>query len=64
MLNALFAALVLVSVLVAAFSGRMEAISSAILGDAGKAVQLAIGLVGVMSLFMGLMRVAQDGGML
>lgn len=64
MLNALFVALVLISVLVAAFSGRMEAISSAILTDAGKAVDLAIGLVGVMSLFMGLMRVAQDGGML
>lgn len=64
MLNALFVALVLLSVLVAASTGRMEPLSSGILDDAGKSVQLALGLVGTMSLFMGLMRVAQDGGML
>lgn len=64
MLNIFFVALVLLSVLVAAFNGHMEAVSSGALDSARKAVELAIGLVGAMSLFMGLMRVAQDGGML
>jgi spore maturation protein SpmA len=63
-LNAVFVALVLVSVLVAAFTGHMEAVSSSALDGAKKAVELAIGLVGALSLFLGLMRVAQDGGLL
>ena len=64
MLNAFFVVLVLLSVLVAAFTGHMEAVSSASLDAAKKAVELALGLVGAMSLFMGLMRVAADGGLL
>lgn len=64
MLNAFFVALVLLSVLVAAFTGHMDAVSSSALDAARKSVELAIGLVGAMSLFMGLMKVAQDGGLL
>ncbi len=64
MLNAFFVVLVLGSVLVAAFMGHMEAVSSSALDAAKKSVELALGLVGVMSLFMGLMKVAQDGGLL
>jgi spore maturation protein SpmA len=63
-LNAFFVALVLVSVLVAAFTGRMPAVSSASLDSAKKAVDLALGLVGAMALFMGLMKVVQDAGLL
>jgi spore maturation protein SpmA len=63
-LNVFFVGLVLVSVLVAAFTGNMEAVSGSALDAAKKAVELALGLVGVMSLFMGLMKVAQDGGLL
>jgi spore maturation protein SpmA len=42
----------------------MEALSSAMVDSAGGAVELAIGLVGVMTLFLGLMKVAEAGGML
>ncbi len=42
----------------------MEALSSAMVETAGGAVDLAIGLVGVMTLFLGLMKVAEAGGML
>ena len=42
----------------------MEALSSAMVESAGSAVELAIGLVGVMTLFLGLMKVAEAGGML
>jgi spore maturation protein SpmA len=63
-LNAFFVVLVLLSVLVAAFTGHMESVSSSALDAAKTAVELALGLVGVMSLFMGLMKVAADGGLL
>ncbi len=42
----------------------MEILSKATIDSAGAAVELAIGLVGVMALFLGLMKVAEVGGML
>ncbi len=42
----------------------MEQVSQAVLSSAGDAVTLAIGLVGVMAFFLGLMRVAEDAGLL
>jgi spore maturation protein SpmA len=42
----------------------MEALSKAMVDSAAGAVELAIGLVGVMTLFLGLMKVAEAGGLL
>lgn len=42
----------------------MEALSASMIDSAKAAVELAIGLVGVMALFLGLMKVAEKGGML
>ncbi len=42
----------------------MEVLSKAMIESAGGAVEMAIGLVGVMTLFLGLMKVAEAGGML
>jgi spore maturation protein SpmA len=64
LLNAIWLALILASVLCAAFSGRMDALQQSVIDSANAAVQLVIGLVGLMAFFMGLMRVARDGGLL
>jgi spore maturation protein SpmA len=45
-------------------SAPMEMLSKAIIDSAAGAVELAIGLIGVMTLFLGLMKVAEAGGML
>lgn len=42
----------------------MEALSKAMIESAGSAVTLAIGLVGMMTLFLGLMKIAEAGGLL
>ncbi len=42
----------------------MQAMADAMLGAADTSVTLAIGLVGVMALFLGLMKVAEKGGLL
>jgi spore maturation protein SpmA len=49
---------------VAAQSAPMAVLSKAMIDSAAGAVELAIGLVGVMTLFLGLMKVAEAGGML
>jgi len=64
LLNGIWLGLMLGAVLFAAFTGRMEEVKSAALSGARDAVDLVIGLVGVMALFLGLMRVAQEGGLL
>jgi spore maturation protein SpmA/spore maturation protein SpmB len=74
--NAVFFALVLVAFLVTAVRqigwvdpspdavSPMDALGGAMVDAAAGAVTLAIGLVGVMALFLGLMKVAEAGGML
>ncbi len=42
----------------------MEALSRAMLDSAAAAVQLAFGLIGAMTLFLGLVKVAENGGLL
>lgn len=64
MLNAVFTVLVVASVLVAAWTGGLEAVNTALLDSAKSAVKLALDLIGVMALFLGLMKIAEDGGLL
>jgi spore maturation protein SpmA len=63
-LNAIWVGLVVLAVLVAAFTGRMEAVSQGALEAAKDAIELVIGLTGGMILFLGLVKVASDGGLL
>jgi spore maturation protein SpmA len=62
-LNWIWLALVLGSVLYAAATGRMEAVSSAVVEQSKSAVTLVIGLLGLMVFMLGIMRVAFDGGL-
>lgn len=74
-MNIVFLSIVLIAVAVAgwrelaglAAPGHpppMEALSKAMVESAAGAVDLALGLVGVMTLFLGLMKVAEAGGLL
>jgi spore maturation protein SpmA len=63
-MNLAFALIVVLAAMVAAFSGTMEQVTQAALSAAGASVTLAIGLVGTMALFLGLMQVAQEAGVL
>ena len=64
MLNGLIVSVALAAILLAAFSGQMQGLTDSILTSARGAVDLAIGLVGVMALFLGLFNVAEDAGLL
>ena len=69
-MNIIFLAMVVTAFAVAAIHelffapGTMQALGTQILAAAGQSVELALGLVGVMSLFLGLMKVAEKGGLL
>jgi spore maturation protein SpmA len=63
MLNGLIVVAALAAVLLAGLSGQMEALTDAIVTSARGAVDLAIGLVGLMAFFLGLMRVVENAGL-
>lgn len=64
MMNAIWLVLVVASVVAAAFGGRMAEVTAASMESAKSAVTLALGLIGVMAFWLGLMRVVQEGGLL
>ncbi|MEY3214190.1 MAG: hypothetical protein RIT28_4671 [Pseudomonadota bacterium] len=63
-MNPVFLFIVFAAFIVAALSGTMEATSKGAFDGAKAAVDLALGLVGYMALFLGLMKVAEEGGLL
>jgi len=64
MLNGIIVFIVLAAILLGAATGQMQAVTKAILDSSIDAAQLAIKLIGVMAFFLGLMRVAEDAGLL
>ena len=62
-MNIVWLLLIGAAVVTAVFKGNMAEVSNATFSSAGTAIELAIGLVGGMTLFLGLMRVAQDSGL-
>jgi spore maturation protein SpmA len=74
-MNFVFCAIVLIAFIFAAFrqlawspeaggASPMENLSMEMVASAGGAVELAIGLIGVMTLLLGLMKIAEAGGLL
>jgi spore maturation protein A len=63
MLNYIWFGLMAIALVVAAFNGTGEAVSKAAVDSAKTAVEIAIGLVGVMTLWLGIMRIAEAGGL-
>lgn len=62
MLNAVFIGLVVGAILTGIFTGTMQEVTNASIDSAKTAVTIAIGLIGVMALWLGLMRVVRDAG--
>jgi len=63
MLNYIWFGLMAVSLVVAAFNGTAEAVTKAAVDSASTAVTIAIGLVGVMTLWLGMMKIAEAAGL-
>ena len=63
MLNYIWFGLMAVALVVAAINGTADAVTKGAVESASTAVQIAIGLVGIMTLWLGLMRVAEAAGL-
>ena len=63
MLNYIWFGLMAIALVVAAFNGTAEQVTTGAVESAATAVQIALGLVGVMTLWLGMMRVAEAAGL-
>lgn len=59
MLNIIWAGIILLSIIIAVFTGRLEAVAAAAVSGATDAVTLSIELLGIMCLWNGLMTIAE-----
>ena len=63
MLNMIWALMILLAVIFASCTGQMSAVTNAALDSAGEAVSLCITMAGVVALWMGLMEIAREAGL-
>ena len=64
MLNYIWFGLMAISLVVAIFTGRADAVTKGALDSAKTAVEIALGLVGIMTLWLGIMKVAEKAGLI
>lgn len=64
MLNKLWAGMILIGICFGAATGHMTEISGAVIDSAKEAVSLSITMLGVVGVWSGIMKIAEDSGLL
>ncbi len=63
MLNYIWFAIILISVIVGSINGKIDAVTEAAITSAETAVEISIGLIGIMALWLGIMKIAEESGL-
>ena len=64
MLNYIWFGMMLISVVVGTATGNIDAVTEAAINMAKTAVEIAIGLIGIMALWLGTMKIAEESGLI
>lgn len=64
MMNVLWAGMIVLGVAVAAFTGRLPEVTNAAVNSSKEAVTLCLTMLGIMSMWTGLMKVAENAGLI
>lgn len=64
MMNYIWGGMIIVSLIVSVFTGRVEQTAAAAVSGAGDAVNLTVSLLGIMCLWTGISKIGEDGGLL
>jgi len=64
MLNYIWFGLIFVSVVVGTITGRIDEVTEAAISMSKTSVEIAIGLIGIMALWLGIMKIAEDSGLI
>ena len=63
-MNYVFVFLILISIITALFTGRIEEVTNELLNASQRAVQVSIGLIGIMAFWLGIAKIAQKSGLI
>ena len=64
MLNYIWFSLILISVVIGIVTGNIDAVTDAAINMSKTAVEIAIGLIGIMALWLGIMKIAEESGLI
>jgi len=64
MMNYIWFGMMLIAVVVGTITGRIEAVTQAAIDMAKVSVEIAIGLIGIMALWLGVMKIAEESGLI
>ncbi|NQV38492.1 MAG: nucleoside recognition protein [Candidatus Marinimicrobia bacterium] len=64
MLNYIWFGMIIISVIVGAITGNIDAVTQAAIDMAKTAVEIAISLIGIMALWLGIMKIADKSGLI
>ena len=64
MLNYIWLAMVILAIVLGGINGKIEEVTKAAIDSAAGAVTIAIGLIGIMALWLGLVKIMEDSGLM
>jgi len=64
MLNYIWLAMIILAVILGGINGKIEDVTKSAIDSAGNSVTMAIGLIGMMALWLGIMKIAEDSGLM
>ena len=64
MMNYIWLAIVILAIVLGGINGKIENVTKSAIDAAGNSVTIAIGLVGVMALWLGIVKIAEDSGLM
>ena len=63
-MNYIFIALILISFICASINGTMNEVTNAMLKSSQKAVEISLGLIGIMAFWLGIVNIAKNSGLM
>jgi spore maturation protein A len=64
MMNHIWLTIVILAVVLGGINGKIDDVTKSAIDAAGSSVTIAIGLVGIMALWLGIMKIAEDSGLM
>lgn len=64
MINIIWASLIIIGFFVGTINGKIDLVTTAAIDSAKEAVELSFGLIGVMGLWLGIMKIGEDSGLI
>lgn len=64
MLNYIWSGMIIIGVIVATFNGRLEMVTNAVINSSKSAIEMSIELLGIMCMWLGMMKIAERAGII